>query len=395
MLVNKGFKFRIYPNQALQAALNVQFGHARYVYNHFLQIRRDHYQETGKGLTYNQTANLLKSLKKDRDHSWLSEAGSQVLQQKLIDLDRAYQNFFEGRAGYPCFKSRRNRQSIRYPQHFKVDREAKRTYLPKVGWVKTVFHREIKGKIKSVTVSRTKSGKYYASFLVEVEFDTPECLGGEIGVDLGVSSLAALSDGRKIANPRHMILAQRRLRLLQKGLSRKQRGSRGWEKQRLWVARQHEKIANQRSDFQHKLSWRLIQENRLLAVEDLHVKGMVKNKRLAKHISDAAWSKFLEMLAYKGEWYGCEVVKIDRWYPSSKVCSTCETKMAAMPLEVREWVCPECGEVHDRDINAAKNILKQATAGTAECKAGGVHVRPAGRSQAGTLKPEAQQLAAG
>ena len=395
MLVRKAYKFRIYPNQTQQAALAVQFGHARYVYNHFLQMRRDHYKATGEGLYYRQIAGLLTRLKRDPDHGWLKEADSQTLQQSLIDLECAYKNFFEGRSQHPRFKSRRNKQSIRYPQRVKIDLIANRSYLPKVGWVKTVFHRKIEGEIKNVTVSKSKSGKFYASYQIEVEMPEPIYTGALAGIDLGLSDFATLSDGIKIANPRHLIQAERRLRRVQKGLSRKQKNSRGWEKQRVLVARQAEKVANSRADFLHKLSRSLVAAHRMLAIEDLHVKGMVKNQRLAKHISDAAWGQFVRMLAYKGEWHGCDVVTVDRWYPSSKTCSTCGEVRGNLPLSVREWECLHCGSIHHRDINAAINILNQATAGTAECKAGEVHVRPVERSQAGAAKPEAQQLAAG
>lgn len=376
MLVRKAFKFRLYPNQVQNASLAVQFGHSRFVYNHFLALRRDHYHKTGEGLYYQHTAGLLTRMKADPEYVWLKEADSQVLQQSLRDLDRAYKNFFDGRARYPRFKSRRHKQSIRYPQRVKVNYAFRQIYLPKVGWVKTIFHREIAGKIKNVTVSRTKSGRYFASFQVEVEVPDPVFQGRVVGLDLGIHSFAALSNGDKIANPRHLVRAEKRLRRLQKSLSRKQKGSAGREKQRIRAARQHEKVANQRADFQHKLSRQMVKHNRLIGVEDLHIKGMVKNQRLAKHISDAGWGQFVRMLGYKGEWYGCEVVRVDRWYPSSKTCSQCDIEMDSMPLQVREWECPVCRTRHDRDINAAKNILKQATAGTAERKAGGARVRP-------------------
>ena len=300
MLIRKAYKFRLYPNQGQQAALAVQFGHTRCVYNHFLNLRQDHYKLTGEGLYYRETANRLTQLKQGPEHEWLKEADSQVLQQSLKDLDRAYKNFFEGRAKSPRFKSRKNKQSIRYPQRVKVDLEANRTYLPKVGWVKAVFHRGIEGKLKNVTVSRTKSGKFFASFQVEVDIAEPEYTGDQVGIDLGLTHFAVLSDGSKIENPRHLIQAERRLRRLQRSLSRRKKGSAGREKQRLLVARQHEKVANQRQDFQHKRSRVLVDEHRFLAMEDLHIKGMVRNKRLARHISDAAWGQFTQMLEYKG-----------------------------------------------------------------------------------------------
>ncbi|KAA3643795.1 MAG: transposase [Chloroflexi bacterium] len=395
--IRKAYKFRLYPNATQQQALAVEFGHARFVYNHFLAVRREHYTQTKAGLSYADTTGRLAILKHHPAHLWLQEADSQVLQQKLKDLDRAFKNFFEGRARYPRFRSRRHRQSIRYPQRVKVDLATGRSYLPKVGWVKTVFHRSLEGRIKNVTVSRTKSGRYYASFQVELEIPDPTYRGKAVGLDLGLRAFLACSDGQKIANPRYLVQAERRLRRLQRSLSRRQKGSRGWEGQRLKVARQHEKVADQRSDFQHKLSHRLVEEHRLIAVETLHIKGMVRNRRLARRISDAGWGQFLQMLAYKGDWYGCEVVAADRWYPSSKTCSVCGVEMETMPLQVRNWNCPSCGSHHDRDVNAAKNILKHTTAGTAERRnhrlrhADGVHVRPASyQMQAGTQKSEAK-----
>ena len=401
MWICKAFKFRLYPDAAQQEALGVQFGHSRFVYNHFLAVRREHYACSGRGLHYQDTARELTRLKSDPEHDWLREADSQVLQQKLMDLDRAFKNFFEGRARYPRFRSRRRKQSIRYPQRVKVDLATRRSYLPKVGWVKTVFHRPLEGVLKNVTVSRTKSGRYYASFQVELEISEPEYRGKSVGIDLGLQSFLARSDGQKVANPRHLIQAERRLRRMQKSLARRQKSSRGWERQRLKVARQHERVAAQRRDFQHKLSRRLVEEHRLIAVETLHIKGMVRNRRLAKHISDAGWGQFVQTLEYKGEWYGCEVVAADRWYPSSKTCSACGAEMESMPLHIRAWDCPECDTVHDRDMNAARNILAtttagKTTAGTAERRnhrlrnADGVHVRPASyQRQAGTQKSEA------
>lgn len=289
---------------------------------------------------------------------------------------RLCRNFIEGRSGYPRFKSRRAKQAIRYPQRVKVNLETKRTYLPKVGWVKTKFHRPMEGKVKNVTVSRTKSGRYAVCFQVEVDMAEPDSRGEMVGIDLGLKHFAVLSDGRRIANPRNLIRAAGRLRRLQRQLSRKQKGSQGWEKQRLKVARQHEKVTNRGADFQHKLSRTLVDEYGYLALEDLHIKGMVRNRRLAKQISDAAWGCFLGLLAYKGEWYGCQVKSSERWYPSSKICSVCGAKMETMPLQVREWQCPNCAAYHDRDQNAAINTLIQTTVGTTGSHAGGVRLRP-------------------
>jgi putative transposase len=337
---------------------------------------------------------MLTTLKQEAAHSWLRVAASQVLQQKLIDLERAFVNFWAGRARYPRFKSKHHKQSIRYPQGIKIDSDSRRTYLPKVGWVRTIFHRQLQGQLKNVTVSKTKSGRYYAAFQVEIEMPEPAFQGDANGLDLGLGVFAALADGRQIANPRHLVRAERRLARGQRCLARKRGGSHGWEKQRLRVARHYEQVANQRADFQHKLSRELVEAHDLLALEDLHIQGMLRNRRLAKHIADAAWGSFVRMLIYKGAWYGCRVVWVDRWYPSSKRCSGCGADMAALPLHIRRWTCPHCRERHDRDVNAARNLLKQATVGTTGSHADGVHVRPV-KLQAGTSKSETPQLAAG
>ena len=401
MLVRKAFKYRLYPNQAQQAALAVQFGHARYVYNHFLQVRQERYQATGKGLSYQDTTKLLRELQHRADTQWLQAGDSQVLQQALKDLDRAYQNFFAGRCQDPRFKSRRAKQAVRYPQRVKINQEVKRIYLPKVGWVKTVIQRPLEGQVKNVTVTRTKSGRYAAAFQVEVEIEAPVIQGELVGMDLGLKHFAVLSDGHKIANPRQLMQAEVRLQRMQRKLARQQKGSRGWEKQRQQVARQHEKVANRRADFQHKLSRKMVAEYGGIALEDLHIRGMVRNRKLAKHISDAGWGQFVSMLTYKGKWYpsekrrgwyGCQIKQIDRWYPSSQTCSACGTKLETMPLEIRAWQCPLCSASHDRDQNAARNILIQTTVGTTGRYAGpardalpdeagdaieqGVHVRP-------------------
>ena len=395
MLIRKAYKFRIYPNKAQQAALAVQFGHTRFVYNHFLALRIETYEKTGKGLSYAEATKMLTALKRDPEHEWLKEADSQALQQTLKDLDRAYQNFFEKRAGFPRFKSRRAKQAYRYPQRVKADPEGRCTYLPKVGWVKTVFHRPLEGKIKNVTVSRTKSGCYYVSVQVEMDIETPQYQGGAVGLDLGLLHYAVLSDGTTVPNPRNLLRSEKKLVRLQRRLSRRKVGSGGRQKARLQVSRMQERIANQLKDFQHKLTRRLVEEYGLIGLESLHVKGMMGNGRLAKHIGDTAWGEFCRQLVYKGEWYGCRIEQIDPWYPSSKRCSACGAVKEAMPLHVRQWACPECQVQHDRDVNAARNILMQATVGTMGSHAGGVDVRPVCQGQAGTLKPEAHHESGG
>lgn len=397
MLIRKAYKFRLYPTPEQIKRLAVQFGHARFVYNHFLQVRQEKYAETGVGLNYQSTARELTQMKRCEEYAWLREADSQVLQQSLMDLEKGYHNFFAKRAGYPKYKGRKSKESIRYPQRVKASIEEKRTSLPKVGWVRTVYHRPIQGEIKNVTVSRTKSGRYFASFQVEMEQGEPEYEGKPNGIDLGLRDVVVLADGRKYGSPRYLIRAERKLRRLMQGLSRKCPGSKGREAQRQLVARLHEKVTNQRTDFLHKLSRELVEEHSSLMIETLNIRGMIRNRRLAKGISDVGWGELVRQLEYKGAWYGCQVVKVDRWYPSSKTCSNCGYVIEGkLPLGIRQWRCPQCGCEHDRDINAARNIKKQTTVGTTESKASGVHIRPERTMlhQARTMKLEAPQLAA-
>ena len=382
MLIKKAFKFRLYPNKKQEEKLTIQFGQARFVYNYMLGQSIGVYKSKGETLNYYHNALMLTKMKKEDEFSWLKEGHSQVLQQSLKDLDRAYLNFFLKRTAFPKFKSKRNKQSIRYPQGIKINLEQKRTYIPKVGWVKTVFHRELIGEIRNVTVSKTASGKYFAAFQVQYEKEEPIYQGRCIGIDAGIHSFITTSDGLKIENPKWLRESENRLIHLQKQLSRKQKGSNSWHKQRIKVAKQHEKIQNQRRDFLNKLSHQIVQDNQLIAIEDLNIKGMMKNKHLAKSIGDLSWFEFSRQIEYKGIWYGCEIFKIDRWYPSSKTCSVCGHVEETMPLHKRKWTCTNCQTLHDRDINAAKNILNQATVGTTECWPNGhnvdrVEIRPA------------------
>lgn len=375
MLIRKAFRYRLNPNTEQQKRLAVQFGHARFAWNWGLNLRKATYKETGENLAYNRLADRLVDLKKQPQAAWLKEADSQVLQQKLQDLERAYVHFFEKRAKYPKLKSKRADQSIRYPQRFRFsDRQI---YFPKVGWVKAVFHRPLEGKAKNITVSKTKSGKYFASVQCEMEIPDPAPHNGEVGIDLGLKFFMAASNGEKIDAPRHLQQAEKRLIRLQRQLTRCGIGSKGREKARIRLARQHEKVANQRADFLHKVSRSLVDRFGFIGIEDLNVRGMVKNHRLAKSISATGWGRFRIMLEYKAHWYGSWVERIDRFYPSSKTCSICGYVLAELALEIRAWDCPNCGNRHDRDQNAAINILNQARAGAAQKYAGGEGVRPA------------------
>ncbi len=389
MLVNKAFKFRIYPTPEQEKILAQQFGASRFVYNHFLRQRIDYYAahkgEKKQSLNYHDTARMLTELKRQPAYEWLNESNSQSLQAALRNLDTAYRNFFEQRAEFPKFKSKRGKQAFHVPQHFRLDMEAGQLALPKLTPLKIIVHRPVEGKTKSATVSRTPSGCYFASILCEVEMKSKSKKRGRvIGLDLGLKSFVVTSDGERVDPPQHFRKAETKLAKLQRQLSRKQKGSKGREKVRLKVARQHEKIANQRADFLHKLSRRLVDESQALYVESLNVKGMMSNHHLAKSIGDSGWSEFVRQLGYKSEWCGCRLGQVDRFFPSSKRHAACGYIYQDLQLSEREWTCPECKQLVDRDANAAANILlfgqlsnSQRRAGTAQTQRRGsaAHVR--------------------
>lgn len=367
-MIRKAFKFRIYPDSKQKDKLAVQFGCSRFVYNHYRHVREEYYQETGTGLNYNDCAtDLAERLKVD--HPWLKDADSQVIQQALMDLDKAYKNFFEGRADYPNFKRKFDKQSIRYPQRFKV--EGSQLYLPKVGWVKAVLHRKIEGKMKNCTVSKTKTGKYFVAIQCEVEHAQPEQKPAKVGIDLGLTTFATFSTGEKVEKPKHFYASERRLKIRQRRLSRKAKGSNSRKKAKLVVATIHEKIANQRKDFHHKLSRTIVDNFGVIAFESLNITGMMANHNLAKAIADAGWNQFVNFVEYKAAWAGSEVLKVDRFFPSSKLCSDCGSKNQSLTLNIRQWVCTSCGVIHDRDENAAVNILNESTRGARESHAVG------------------------
>ena len=352
-------KIRIYPNAVQADKLAKAFGCARWYWNNSLAETQKVYQETGKGLGQYQLNARLPQLKSEIE--WLGETHSQVLQSVSLHLSRAFVNFFERRAKYPQFKSKHRKQSIQYPQGVKVV-DACKVYLPKIGHVKAIVHRELAGSIKTVTVSKDPSGKYFASILCENLVAMPDIsLNGKIlGIDVGLTDLAVTSDGSKFANPKHVLKAQKNLAKKQQHLSRKAKGSNTRNKARLLVAKAHERVANTRQDYLHKLSTRLVNENQVIAVEDLHVKGMMKNHNLARAIGDAGWGSFTNMLKYKTARQGKGYIEVNRFFASSKTCSCCLHAQAKMPLDVRMWTCDQCGAKHDRDINAAINIRDEA-----------------------------------
>ena len=397
MQIQKAFKFRLYPTEEQQEALSKQFGHARFVYNRYLDIRKTVFLEASESINFQACCLDLTSLKQSPDFEWLKEADSQVLQQSLKDLDKAFERFFEmskkgtlpkpGKKprkdgmpkGYPTFHSKHDNQSIRYPQRVTIKENA--VYLPKVGKVKTHFHCAIVGKINSATVSKTKTGKYFVSLQCEYEAAEPADRSNEpeIGIDLGLKDFVTLSNGDKFEAPKFYRNNERTLKIRQRRLSRKLEAKKS---NKLWINRDkgdksiqdasqrisatHEKIANRRLDFHHQLSRQLVNKYGLIAFEDLNIKGMMQNSYLAKSIGDAGWSQFVNLVTYKQAWAGGEVKHVDRFFPSSKLCSDCGHKNTKLKLSQRTWVCTNCGTIHDRDINAATNILNQATVGATE-----------------------------
>lgn len=357
---HQAVKVRLYPTTEQQEILSQHFGCARWWWNHALNLCVETYKATGKGLSQSALNAFLPKLKKQEETQWLSECYSQVLQATTLNLVTAYKNFFEGRAKYPRFKAKKNRQSIQYPQSVKVV-DGCLKFPGRVGVVKAKIHRPIEGVIKTVTISMTPSGSYYASVLMELEGDspTPNADGKVAGIDLGLKDFAVVNDGiktSKYANPKHLAKHERNLKRKQQKLARKEKGSKSRDKARKLVARVHERVANVRQDYLHKLSRKLVDDNQVIVVESLNTKGMVRNHKLAKAISDVGWGMFVNFLQYKLDREGKVLVEIDRWFPSSKLCSNCHYQIDELPLEVRAWICPNCGTHHDRDGNAAINI---------------------------------------
>ncbi len=358
-MLHKAVQVRLYPNEEQEILLAQTFGCSRWWWNYALNKSMETYKETGKGLGRAALNAFLPTLKKAEGTAWLAECYSQVLQATTLNLTTAYKNFFEKRAGFPKFKSKYGKQSVQYPQNVKiVDGNIK---LPgNIGIVKAKIHRPIEGKTKTVTVSKTPSGKYFASILTEIEGEKPITSEGKIyGIDLGLKHFAIVTDGEKVSkydNPKHLAKHEKNLKRKQQKLARKQKGSNSRHKYRKVVAKVYERITNSRQDFLHKLSHKLVSDSQAVIVENLHVKGMVRNHKLAKAISDCGWGTFTNFLAYKLERKGGKLIEIDRWFPSSKLCSNCFYQIGEMSLEVREWTCPHCDTHHDRDGNAAINI---------------------------------------
>ena len=357
-VVNKTYKFRIYPNEEQEILLSKHFGCSRFVYNYFLNERKEQYQKDNKSDNYYKQAKSLTELKKQDEYNWLKEVNSQTIQFALRNLDTAYDRFFRKLAQFPKFKSRKHKNTFTIPQ-FGVVKDGK-IFIPKFkdGIKVNLDKREIKGKIGKMNITKTPTGKYYVSIFTEQEIEQLPKTNKKCGIDLGLIDFVITSDGIKFKNNRYTKKYSRELKKAQQHLSRKEKGSNGFEKQKLKVAKIHEKIASCRLDTLHKVSKELVENYDLISIENLTVKGMIKNHKLSKHIADVSWGNFVNLLTYKCDWYGKELVKIGRFYPSSKTCSSCGWINQNLKLSDRKWTC-KCGETHDRDINASINILKE------------------------------------
>lgn len=360
----RAYKYRIYPTADQKILFAKTFGCCRFVYNWALNLKIEAYKSNNESLSNVYLTNRMKSELK-QENEWLSEVNSQSLQSSLRNLDAAYKNFFRNKkVGFPRFKSRKNNQSFHCLQHCSVDFAGSTISIPKAKSIPAILHRPFKGTVKTVTISMTPSGKYFASVLVDTSIDElplqpiePET---SLGIDLGISQLAICSDGRTFENPKNLKRSEALLKHRQKQLSRKQKGSVNRNKARIKVARIHEKITNQRKDHLHKVTYALTHDSqvRTICIEDLNVMGMVHNHHLAGSISDASFGMFRTLLEYKCKWYGVKLVVIDRFTPSSKTCRRCGYVYKGLKLSERSWTCPECGTHHDRDFNAACNIKK-------------------------------------
>lgn len=353
--MQKAFRYRIYPTEKQAEFLASQFGAVRFIYNHFLSNRKDEYLNNKKSLNYYDDAKSLTELKNKDGYEWLYEINSQTLQAGLRNLEVSYQNFFKKRAKFPRFHSRKNRQCIKIPQHFKIEKN--KLFIPKLkDGIEIVLHQSLPEKQTCCFISKTASGRYYASFLCDIEIEPLAKLDRIVGIDLGIKSLLVSSDGQTIENKKYYSKLEKKFAYEQRQLSKKQKGSKQKEKQRKTVAKINEYIANCRKDYLHKVSKKLVDENQVIIAESLSVKNMMSNHCLAKSIQDASWGELLRQLEYKSKWYGRTFYQIDRSFPSSKTCNGCQFVMDNLPLSIREWNCPSCNQINDRDINASLNI---------------------------------------
>ena len=356
------YKFRIYPNKEQIAFLDEQIGYNRFVYNFFLERAVNLYKIHNIKFNYYESKKIIPLLKKG--FPFLKDANSQSLQASLKSLDAAFGNFFQHRAKFPAFKKRISANSIAIPQHFAITDSI--LLIPKLkSGIKIKFHRRVNEAVKSIAITRNQSGKHYVNMLVEKTFAPLPVTNNVSGIDVGIKSFAAITSGTdadnsvsiKVDNPKYLLKSQNKLKKLNRQFAKKTKGSKNKVKFRKILATLHEKVGNQRKDFLHKLSSRTVNDSQVIVLEDLNIKGMVKNRHLSKSISDASWGMFAGILAYKADWHGREILRVNRFYPSSKTCSDCGYIKRDLKLSDRKWTCPVCGTVHDRDDNASFNLF--------------------------------------
>jgi len=389
------YRFRLYPDKEQQHFLNIQFGHCRFVYNYFLALSKKEYEEKGIKWKYSLYQSMLPALKKE--YPFLKQANSQSLQVSLQNLDTAYKNFFKGKAGFPKFKKKKSRQTVHIPQHFVIEQVSRKRGFLKIPKLRTPIpikmHRNIEEEIRSISITKTPDGRYYLNVLTRKEIQSLKPTNKTAGIDVGIKEFAIIYDGENtyhIENPKYLQKSEKRLIKLQRQLSRKQKGSKNWEKARQKVAKQHQKIVNQRKDFLHKVSTAITKQYDCFVVESLNIKGMIQNQKLSKQMADVSWYEFMRMLEYKAKWYGKNIIKADRFYASSKICSVCGYKNDQLTLSIRKWQCPECGTHHDRDENASKNLYKIGVAHLTSGRAGTVRTKACGAGSVGGMEDNLQ-----
>ena len=354
----KSFKYKLLPNQEQTILLNKHFGSVRFIYNYFLNERKKEYETNKQTLNYYDNAKSLTILKKDENFKWLKEVSSQSLQHSLKHLEGAYNGFFKGRTKFPKFKSKHNKNSFHIPQYISVEKSYLNIPKFKEG-IKMIQDRKFNGEIRQCTISKTPTNEYFVSIVVETDHKKLEKTGLSVGIDLGIKDFVITSDGFKYKNNRYTKKYSTKLKVNQQHLSRKIKGSNRYNKQRLKVAKIYKKITNSRKDNLHKVSTDLVKKYDIIFLEDLNIKGMIKNHKLSKHIQDCSWGTFITYLEYKSLWNDKQIVKIDRFFPSSKTCSKCGYINQNLKLDIREWTCPSCKAKHDRDFNAATNIKQE------------------------------------
>lgn len=360
--MRQGFRFRLYPTKEQELLLRKSLGCVRFVWNHFLDKRQTLWRQENKGMTYYDMAKELTQLKKQQEYCWLSEVSIIPLRYSIYGLEETYKKFFKGNCGYPNFKKKSGTNSLNLDTSAFSIKDGKFFIAKNKQPLNIKFHKQLPKDfdVKHIQISLEPSGKWYVSFNLEVSIEPLPESQNQIGIDLGVSTFATTSNGDKIKSP-DLKKEYQKLKKLQKRLSKKQKGSKNRNKARLKVARQYERIKFIRLNFHHQVSRKLVNENQVIVLEDLKIKNMVKNRKLSRAISEQGWYQFRMFLEYKCDWYGRELIIINQWYPSSKTCSSCGSIQTKMPLNIREWTCPDCGSHHDRDINAAKNILAVGT----------------------------------